>query len=359
MKKKTWLGVMFLVVFCLAIKASYGDAYQFERSWGNKGEENGQFDKIIGVALDPAGKILVGDSFKIQAFDQNGNFIAKVYEGELRGFTVANNKLHVADWCKTKVLSLNGQTETEFGTIGEHEGQFNIPGGIAVDPSGCIYVSEPGDDPANPKLNHRIQKFSADGTYVKQWGSFGRGEDQIYHPLFLAVHPSGVLFVNDESAIKKYSLEGELIGVIRQVKVANKANRFVARGITFDHQGNLFIADKGSLGGIYRTDENGDNGIKFGGYGEGDGQFASAGPQGIAVDSVGNVYVGDPGHYKVHKYRPASLATTPALTKGTESPGILKDLQKLIKPFTTKDKQKKITVKSPAPTVNDLPSGLY
>ena len=46
-------------------------------------------------------------------------------------------------------------------------------------PSGNIYVGDTN--------NNRIQKFDSDGTYLAQWGGFGRVDGQLISPVGLAV----------------------------------------------------------------------------------------------------------------------------------------------------------------------------
>src|SRR5918998_1716906 len=50
------------------------------------------------------------------------------------------------------------------------DGQFGSPFGIAVDPSGNVYVSDSTDN--------RIQKFSSNGGFVTKGGESGRGNGQ-------------------------------------------------------------------------------------------------------------------------------------------------------------------------------------
>ena len=49
-----------------------------------------------------------------------------------------------------------------MGTFGPGPGQFSLPTAVAVGPDGSVYVADAG--------NYRIQKFSATGAYVSQWG---------------------------------------------------------------------------------------------------------------------------------------------------------------------------------------------
>ena len=53
----------------------------------------------------------------------------------------------------------------KWGSFGSGNGQFEGPSGVAVDPSGNVFVADSGND--------RIQKFTNTGKFIRQWGSLG------------------------------------------------------------------------------------------------------------------------------------------------------------------------------------------
>ena len=97
--------------------------------------------------------------------------------------------------------------------------------------------------------NHRIQKFTADGTPVKAWGT-----------------PN-----DDPNSSSPFGLWGP-------------------RGIAVDLQGHVVVADTGNKR-IVVYDLEGNFISQFGGEGTAAGQFDE--PVGLAFDSQGNLYVAD------------------------------------------------------------------
>jgi len=68
----------------------------------------------------------------------------------------------VTDWRNDRVqkFTAEGHFLMQFGTSGTGEGEFNRPTGIAVDQAGAIYVAD--------WRNDRLQVFDADGSFVTQ-----------------------------------------------------------------------------------------------------------------------------------------------------------------------------------------------
>src|SRR5258706_2945991 len=175
-----------------------------------------------------------------------------------RGLAFAQDgTFYVADSRNNRVLHLDAQGNilNEWGSFADGvstpvgDGTFNEPWGVAVGPDGSVYVTD--------TWNHRIEKFTATGQFIKAWGYFGQGEkpEAFYGPRGLAIDSAGRVYVTD---------------------TGNK------RVVVFDADGNPITA--------------------FGSQGLDPGQFDE--PVGITVDRNGVVYVVDTWNQRIQTFVP-------------------------------------------------------
>jgi NHL repeat-containing protein len=128
-----------------------------------------------------------------------------------------DGNLYVTDFSqRVTVISPAGKVVRRWGKPGSGPGDFKfIPGdpttpadvqaSIAASPSGEVYVSDSG--------NARVQVFTPQGRFVRQFGSFGSGKGQLLRPFDLAVDTAGNVYVADDQAenVSKFSPSGKVI----------------------------------------------------------------------------------------------------------------------------------------------------
>ncbi|WP_394749012.1 NHL domain-containing protein [Spongiimicrobium salis] len=208
-------------------------------------------------------------------------------------------------------------------TQGFQDGQgtnalFNEPHGVAVDQAGNVYVADSG--------NHRIRMIDPQGNVTTIAGSGaavisdGQGFNAAFDfPLGLAVAPSGVIFVSDNNAIRTIDANANVVtiagnGVSNFEDGPGPIARFrLSAGITVDNNGNAFVADTRSHR-IRMIDQSG-NVSTIAGNGQGfqNGNGINAlfrNPVDVAADAMGNIYVADESNHQIRRIDPNGNVTT-------------------------------------------------
>lgn len=139
----------------------------------------------------------------------------------------------------------SGKYLSSWGNSGMDLGEFNIPHNIVTGTDGLLYVAD--------RENHRIQAFDTSGTFKFVW------QNSVHRPCALCRGgPGGHFYVGELGPALAFSKDAPNLG---------------PRVSILDQQGKL-LARLGDIRG-----------------GEAPGQFIA--PHGIAVDSRGDIYVGE------------------------------------------------------------------
>jgi DNA-binding beta-propeller fold protein YncE len=189
-----------------------------------------------------------------------------------------------------------------FGSEGSEPGQFKRPRDLAVAPDGSLYVADTD--------NHRIQHLSRDGQVLHTWGSFAdasKGEapgGTFYEPWGIAVDNDGFVYVADtwNHRIQKFTPEGEFIKMWGYFGQAERPDAFWGpRDVVIDSEGRVLVSDTGNKR-IVSFDPDGNFVFEFGAQGFEAGEFYE--PVGMAVDNQGRLYVADTWNQRIQSFQP-------------------------------------------------------
>ncbi len=235
--------------------------------------------------------------------------------------------MYVADSRNHRVQKLDAASGvwSEWGKSGGERGnglgEFNYPAGVAVDSIGNVYVAD--------NQNHRIQKLTVASGVWSEWGKSGgvagNGLGEFYYPSAVAVDSTGNVYVSDglNNRVQKLT---EATGIWTAWGksgggIGNGLGEFnYPMGVAVDSIGNVYVADLGNHR-IQKLTAATDIWTSWakngGGAGSGLGEFNY--PAGVTVDSNGNVYVGDLYNNRVQKLTAATGVWTSWAKGGANS----------------------------------------
>ena len=216
-------------------------------TWGQKGDQPGQFRYPAGITADEQARVYVSDTGngRIQVFDREGKFLLA------------------------------------FGSKGSAPRKFKEPRGIAA-ARGLVYVADSG--------NGRIQVLTTDGIFLGQI-KVKEKKDEMKEPVDLAVDAQNRLYVLDAgaNAVRIFDPAGRQIGLFG-AKGKGAEGFDGPQGLALDGRGNIYVADTGNYK-LKKFDPQGKLLASFGSEGKGPGQFKE--PTALEVDRQGRVYVLD------------------------------------------------------------------
>lgn len=274
------------------------------------------------------------------------------------GITLDNNdNLYIAEFSNNSIRKVTlGLVVTTFaGSFGGSgstdatgsNARFNFPSGIAFGADGNGYVTD--------LANNMIRKVTPEGVVTTLAGQTTSGTNdgagntaQFSNPSALAVDANGNVFVADtaNSSIREVTPLGGVTtfagktGVLGTNDGTGSAARFNSPfGIVIDTNGNMFVGDthshtirKITTDGVVTTFAG-----KIAQQGTNDGAALSAGfsfPEGVAVDSDGNLYVADDGNNTIRKITSdgsvSTLVGTAGVTGSSDGTG---SAAKFFRPF--------------------------
>ena len=330
---------------------------------GDNGPATGaQLSHPSGVALDSAGNLYIADEDSNLIWKVSNGAITTVAGNGTAGFSGDNGpatnaqlfnpisvavdssgNLYIADTGNNRVRKVaNGVITTMAGNgtpgfSGDNgpaaSAQLSFPTAVALDSAGKLYIADTGNNRIRMVANGVITTIAGNGMAGFNGDNIPATAGPLGGPVGVAVDSAGNLYISEDTVaglgsytrIRKVSS-----GVITTVAgngtdgfsgdngPATSADLWEPAGIAVDSAGNLFIADfinqriRKVSGGVITTVAgngtegfSGDNGPAF--------NAQLSGPQGVAVDSSGNVYIADGGNSRVRLLTPAG---SPSINNG-------------------------------------------
>jgi sugar lactone lactonase YvrE len=260
------------------------------------------FTLVDGIAIDPNGNIYIShrSQNRVRKIDQNGI-----------------------------VSTIAGNGHAKFSGDGglAKNASLNFPAGLAFDTAGNLYIAD--------RNNHRVRRIDPNGIITTIAGdgapnytadNIKATESSLHFPSDVAVDKFGQIYISDRSnnRIRKVDSQG-IITTYAGIGVASYGGDFGPAdeaflkfpfGITFDNQGNLFVADRGNNrirkidpdGIIYTVAGTGLFAIR-GDYGPAK-QADLAFPTDVTSDNKGNIYIADRNNNRIRKVDPDGIITT-------------------------------------------------
>ncbi len=249
------------------------------RHWGE-----GLFRRAHGARLAPDGAIFCtddGDHF-VAKFSREGDLMMTLGQ---KGMPSDTGYHHTWD------VFQSTSTITHAGT------PFNRPTGVAITPDGDIFIS---DGYGNCRIHH----FDATGALQNSWGAPGGQPGCFRLPHDIAVDLSGRLLVADRenSRIQIFTQHGTLLDIWHDV--------IRPTGIGVDADGRIYISELCLRVSVFSTE--GELLSRWGNSGSSRDEALFLAPHAVAVDSHGDIYVGevskthagtDRGADTIHKFR--------------------------------------------------------
>ncbi len=313
-----------------------------------------------GVAVDASGNVFIADSNnnRIREVSTNGIITTVAGNGQ-SGYsgdggaaksamlsypdTVAvdaRGNLFIADYNNNRIRKVStagtittiaGNGTASFSGDGgvATNASLNSPHAVAVDASGNLFIADSN--------NNRIRKVGLNGVITTLVGDgmagyIGDGgaatNASLFYPWGVAVDVHGNLFIGDcyNSRIRKVSSSAIITtvagngspGFSGDGRAATNASLFYPEGVAIDTAGNVFIADSNN-NRVRRVNTAGTITTVVGdgapGY-SGDGGAATSaslnGPRGVAVDAAGNLVIADSSNYRIREVNPAGIIATVA-----------------------------------------------
>lgn len=163
----------------------------------------------VGVAVADDGELYVADNARgvVVVYDAKERYSRLVGLQGMKpaSLAVQGDRLYVADMTAQVIQVFDRKTgghTGQIGSVGDGDGQFRLPLGVATDAQGNVYVSD--------MMRCRVQKFSPEGAFLAGVGAVGDQPGCFVRPKHIAVDREGIVYVVDAAFQNVQMFDSEL-----------------------------------------------------------------------------------------------------------------------------------------------------
>jgi sugar lactone lactonase YvrE len=288
---------------------------------------------VAGAVTTLAGMVGVAgsaDGIGAAARFSSSQGIAADLAGNLYVADTGNNTIRKINVSSAAVTTLAGAAIAGSADGTGPGAQFNSPQGVAVDTLGNVYVADTNNSTIRVVTPAGVVTTLAGTPGVTGQTDSAGGAPLFDHPTNLATDAAGNVYVSDTygATIRKIAPGGvvtTLAGAAYKQGSADgvgaAARFFNPWGITADAAGNLYVADLGNdtvrkITPVAAVATLAGSAPAIGAVDAAGSAARFNGPQGVATDAAGNIYVADTTNDTVRKIDPSGTVTTLAGTAG-------------------------------------------
>jgi DNA-binding beta-propeller fold protein YncE len=174
------------------------------------------------LTVDRYRRLLVADThfYRVLVYSETGELLFQIGDG-VQGTTPGRfgyptdvvidqaGNFYVSEYGENdriQVFSPEGKWIREWGGHGYEPGEFLRPRALAFDEHDQLYVAD--------SCNHRIQVFDTQGKLLRMWGARGTAAGEMSYPYDVAIGPDKCLYVCEygNHRVQKFTLEGKPLG---------------------------------------------------------------------------------------------------------------------------------------------------
>jgi DNA-binding beta-propeller fold protein YncE len=289
---------------------------KFLLAWGKLGKEPGEFHSPIGIAVNGKDEIFVAEfkNNRVQKFTADGKFLLQVPVEKMPGGLAVDKegRIYVAPLMSHKICVYDeaGKLLREWGKHGKGDGDFDQPGGIAIAGDGTVYVAD--------QVNRRVQRFTPEGKFLGAWGEYGSKPGQFDGldnpknrtggPHFLAFDRRGNLFTTEGKLgrVQKFTPQGKPLLAFGDNRT--EPGGFGGRpknlpgpiGIVVDRWDRIWVSATNNRVQCFSSEGKYLFGVEGLEPGDQPGQFHT--PHAMVIDSRDHLYVVDSQNQRVQKF---------------------------------------------------------